>query len=60
MSEDDDTKVLFMGIDTQTDTIEDNNYENEEDPKIEGEVDLEGELISALEELRKSRRKNKP
>jgi len=29
MSEDDDTKVLFMGIETQTDTTEDNNYENE-------------------------------
>jgi hypothetical protein len=59
MSEDDDTKVLFMGIDTQTDTTENNNYENEEDLKIEGEVDLEGELISALEKLRRSRRKNK-
>jgi chromosome segregation ATPase len=59
MSEDDDTKVLFMGIETQTDTTEDNNYENEEIPEVEGEVDLEGELISALEELRRYRRKNK-
>ena len=29
MSEDNNTEVLFMGIETQTDTTEDNNYENE-------------------------------
>ena len=29
MSEDDDAEVLFMGIETQIDTNEDNNYENE-------------------------------
>jgi hypothetical protein len=29
MSEDDNTKVLFMGIENQTETTEDNNYENE-------------------------------
>jgi hypothetical protein len=29
MSEDHDTYVLFMGIETQTDTAKDNNYENE-------------------------------
>jgi hypothetical protein len=52
MSEDDDTKVLFMGIETQTDTTEEN-------PEVEGEVYLEGELISALKELRRCRRKNK-
>jgi hypothetical protein len=28
MSEDDDTEVIFMGIETQTDTTKDNNYEN--------------------------------
>jgi hypothetical protein len=59
MSEDDDIEVLFMGIETQTNTTEDNNYENEEIPEVEGEFDLEGELISALEELRRYRRKNK-
>jgi hypothetical protein len=59
MTEDDDTEVLFVGIETQTDTTVDNNYGNEENPKVEGEFDLEGELISALEELRRCRRKNK-
>jgi hypothetical protein len=57
MSEDDDTKVLFMGIETQTDTTEDNNYENKENTKVE--YDPEGELICPLEELRRYRRKNK-
>jgi hypothetical protein len=40
MSEDDYTELLFMGIETQTDTTKDNNYGNEENPEIEGEVDL--------------------
>jgi hypothetical protein len=59
MSEDDNTKILFMGIETQIDTTKDNNYENEEIPEVEGEVYLEGELISALKEIRRYRRKNK-
>ena len=40
-------KVLFMAIDTKEIT---NDHEG---PEEEGEVDLEGELISALEELNK-------
>ena len=39
-----------MGVDTQA-----HNGESDE----EGEVDLKAELISALEELEKCRRKNK-
>jgi chromosome segregation ATPase len=58
MSEDDETKLLFMGIETQTNTTED-NIGNEGNSEVEGEVDLEEELISALEELRKYKRKNK-
>lgn len=42
-----------MAIDTKE--IPDNHEGSEE----EGEVDLEGELISALEELDKERKKNK-
>ena len=47
-SGDEETKILFMGIETQ-------DGESDE----EGEVDLESELISALEELEKCRKKNK-
>ena len=32
---------------------------NEDDSKEEGEVDLEGEIISSLSELKKERKKNK-
>ena len=35
-------KILFMGIETQT---------SDDDSYVEGEVDLEDELISALEEI---------
>jgi hypothetical protein len=55
MSEDDETKLLFMGIETQNNVVDD----NEENSEVEGEVYLEGELISALEELRKYKKKNK-
>jgi len=55
MSDDDETKLLFMGIETKNKFV-DNNEENYE---VEGELDLEGELISALEELRKYKKKNK-
>jgi hypothetical protein len=55
MSEDDETNFLFMGIETQNKAIDD----NEENFEVEGEVDLEGELISALEELRKYKKRNK-
>ena len=47
-SGDEETKILFMGIETQ-------DGESDE----EGEVDLKAELISALEELEKCRKKNK-
>ena len=43
-------EILFMGIETQT-----SNYELD----VEGEVDLEAKLISALEEIEKCRRTNK-
>ena len=46
-SEDEETKILFMGIDTQA-----QNGESDE----EGIVDLKDELISSLEELEKCRR----
>ena len=43
-------EILFMGIETQT-----SNHES----YIEGEVELEVELIRALEEIEKCRRRNK-
>ena len=49
-SEAEETKVLFMGIDTQN---------SNSDSDVEGEVDLRDELVSALEELDKRRNKNK-
>jgi hypothetical protein len=55
MSEDDETNLLFMGIKTQNNVVDD----NEEKSEVEGEVDLEGEITSALEELRKYKKKNK-
>ena len=41
-----------MGIEN---TCERDHYEDEENSEKEAEVDLEGELISALKELRKIR-----
>jgi hypothetical protein len=55
MSEDDGIDFLFMVIETQNTATND----NEENSKVEGEVNLEEELISALEELRKYKKKNK-
>jgi hypothetical protein len=55
MSENDETKLLFMGIESQNKIADD----IEENSEVEGELDLEGELISALEELRKYKNKNK-
>ena len=52
-SDNDFEKVIFMAIDTKEAT---NDHEGS---KEEGEVDLEAELISALEELNKERKKNK-
>ena len=49
-SEDEETKIIFTGVDSQA-----QNSESDE----EGEVDLKAEVISALEELEKCRRKNK-
>ena len=46
-----ETEVLFMGIDTQA---------SNSDSDVEGEVDLRVELVSALEELDKCRKKNRP
>ena len=45
-----DEEILFMGIETQT-------LDDELD--VEGEVELEDELISDLEEIEKFRRRNK-
>ena len=50
ISEGEETQILFMVIETQA-------HDGESDE--EGEVDLKDELISALEELEKCRRKNK-
>ena len=49
-SEAEGTEVLFISLDTQN---------SNSDSDIEGEVDLRDELVSALEELEKSRKKNK-
>ena len=40
-------EILFMGIKTQT---------SDDESNVEGEVDLEAELISSLEEIIKCRR----
>ena len=45
-----ETEGLFMGLDTQA---------SNSDSDMEGEVDLRVELVSALEELEKCRKKNK-
>ena len=47
-SEDEETGILFMGVDTQA---------SNSDSNVEGEVDLRVELVSALEELEKCRKK---
>ena len=49
-SEVEETKVLFMGLDTQA---------SNSDSDIEEEVDLRAELVSTLKELEKCRKKNK-
>ena len=49
-SENVETKIIFMGLDTQ---------DSNSDPDVEGEVDLRDELVSALEELEKCKKKNK-
>ena len=49
-SEVQETEVLIMGLDTQA---------SNSDSNVEGEVDLRAELISALEELEKCRRKSR-
>ena len=48
-SEVEETKVLFMGLDTQA---------SNSDSDTKGEVDLRDERVSALEELEKCRKKN--
>ena len=49
-SEDEETEILFMGLDTQA---------SNSDSDVEGEVELRVELVSTLEELDKCRKKNK-
>ena len=49
-SEDEENEVLFMGLDTQA---------SNSDSDMEGEVDLRAEIVSALEELEKCRKKNR-
>ena len=43
-------EIIFMGIENQT---------SDDESDVEGEVDVEAELISALEEIEKCRRRNK-
>jgi chromosome segregation ATPase len=54
-SDSDSRRVLFMALETQEETTENNEGDYEE----EGEVNLEEELISALSDLRIARKKNK-
>jgi hypothetical protein len=53
-SDNDSRRLLFMVLDTQDETIENNEGEYEE----EGEVNLEEELIGALSDLRITKKKN--
>ena len=48
--EDKETEILFMGVDSQA---------SNSDSNVEGEVDLRVELVSALEEPKKCRKKKK-
>ena len=48
--EDEETEILFMGVDTRA---------SNSDSNVEGEVDLRVELVSALEELEKCRKKER-
>ena len=53
-SEDEDIseneEILFLGIETQT---------SDDESNVEGEVDLQAELISSLQDIEKCRRRNK-
>ena len=55
-NEDGESKIIFMGIKDQN--FDDNNSQDEENLEVERGVDLEEELICALNELRKFKRKN--
>ena len=57
--EEDRYEHLFMGIETQNNHTKNNFEIEEENYEVEGEVDLEAELISSLDELRKYKMKNK-
>jgi hypothetical protein len=48
-----------MGLETQTDVLENRNTDSKEEdnPEIDVEVDLEGELICALNEIERLRNK---
>ena len=50
MEDSENEEILFMGIETQT---------SNDESDVEGEVYLEVELISSLEEIEKCRRRNK-
>jgi hypothetical protein len=54
MSEEEDSELLFMGMNTQN-----NDVDDEENSEFEGEVNVEEDMISSLEELRRYKRKNK-
>jgi hypothetical protein len=57
-SEDEELEYLFMGIKKQ-DNSSKNSFEIEENSEVEGEVDLEEELINAMDEIRMYKKKNK-
>jgi hypothetical protein len=57
--EEEESEHLFMGIETQNNHTKNTFDIEEENSEVEGEVDLEAELISALDELRKYKKKNK-
>ena len=57
-SDDDDTKVLFMGVDTQNDAAKNKNCEDEEKSEVEVEIYLEEELSWTHKESRKFKRRN--
>jgi hypothetical protein len=54
------TEILFMGLEAQTDILEKGNadsIEEEYNIEIDAEVDLEGELKCALNEIERPRKK---
>jgi hypothetical protein len=53
-------EILFMGLQTQTDVLENRDTDSTEDnPEVDAEINLEAKLISAFEEIDRLKEKNR-